>query len=265
MTERTSAPQQPGLTLAFDVYGTLIDTQGVTVKLTQLFNGNTDKAQAFAQRWREKQLEYTFRRGLMQYYANFATCTRDALNYTDQQYQTTLSDNDKDALLAQYAVLPAFADVHQSLCELKAAGYRLYAFSNGNANAVKQLLQQAGLRELFLDVISVESLCSYKPNPAVYVHFMRSADSGKGTNTSTDTGTNTATDTATDAIASKCWLISSNPFDVIGARCAGMNAAWVQRSPEAIFDPWGVEPTTTVATLTELPAALADINQRGPS
>jgi 2-haloacid dehalogenase len=33
---------------------------------------------------------------------------------------------------------------------------------------------------------------------------------------------------------------------------AGMRAAWVRRSPEALFDPWGSEPTLTVRSLTEL-------------
>ena len=35
------------------------------------------------------------------------------------------------------------------------------------------------------------------------------------------------------------WLISGNPFDVIGA-------------VSEVFDPWGVEPTLTVKNLSEL-------------
>jgi 2-haloacid dehalogenase len=31
-----------------------------------------------------------------------------------------------------------------------------------------------------------------------------------------------------------------------------MRAAWVQRSKDAIFDPWGIEPTITVNNLSEL-------------
>jgi 2-haloacid dehalogenase len=48
------------------------------------------------------------------------------------------------------------------------------------------------------------------------------------------------------------WMISSNPFDVIGSVSAGMRAAWIKRSPEAIFDPWGIEPTVTVNSLSAL-------------
>ena len=38
---------------------------------------------------------------------------------------------------------------------------------------------------------------------------------------------------------SDTWLVSSNPFDVIGAISAGMCAAWVKPTPDALFDSWG--------------------------
>ena len=54
------------------------------------------------------------------------------------------------------------------------------------------------------------------------------------------------------------WLISSNPFDVIGAISSGMRAAWVQRSPEVLFDPWGIEPTITLSSLSDLADKIID-------
>ena len=63
------------LTLAFDVYGTLVDTAGVARALSAW----VDDANAFALRWREKHLEYAFRRGLMRRYRPFDGCARDAL------------------------------------------------------------------------------------------------------------------------------------------------------------------------------------------
>ena len=65
------------LTLAFDVYATLIDTHGVIVALEKHVGA---KAHDFSRTWREKQLEYSFRRGLMQNYENFAVCTSNALD-----------------------------------------------------------------------------------------------------------------------------------------------------------------------------------------
>lgn len=221
------------LTLAFDVYGTLIDTQGVVSKL-QEFVG--DKAVCFSQTWRDKQLEYTFRRGLMQNYQNFSVCTSNALDYTCSFYKEHLSKQQRLALLDCYRTLSAFKDVQQGLSQLKKAGYSLYAFSNGSADAVETLLKAAGIRELFLGVISTDDVKSFKPNPAVYTHFL----------------------TESRASGSNAWLVSSNPFDVIGAISAGMNAAWVRRSQEAIFDPWGIEPTITVGSLLDLNEQLAN-------
>ena len=214
-------------TLAFDVYGTLIDTQGVESKLNELVG---DIATEFSKTWREKQLEYSFRRGLMENYENFAVCTKDALEYTCIYYKVSLTTEDKGELLNSYRTLPAHKDVKEGLAKLKAANFRLYAFSNGRADAVDELLTAAGIRDYFLGIISADDLKSFKPNPAVYQHFL--VTSGSPANNS--------------------WLISSNPFDVIGAISAGMKAAWIQRSKDAIFDPWGIEPTITVEVITRL-------------
>jgi 2-haloacid dehalogenase len=67
------------ITLGFDVYGTLIDTHGIIVTLERFIGS---KAAEFSRAWRDKQLEYSFRRGLMQNYENFAVCTGNAFDYT---------------------------------------------------------------------------------------------------------------------------------------------------------------------------------------
>ena len=215
------------ITLAFDVYGTLIDTHGVVSKLQEIIS---NKAEEFSRMWREKQLEYSFRRGLMQNYENFAVCTKNALDYTCSFYKIPLTEGQKTELLNIYRTLPAFNDVKEALTCLKAANFRMFAFSNGSEEAVETLLQVAGIRNFFLGVVSVDDLKTFKPNPGVYSYFLRKSG----------------------ASGNSAWLISSNPFDVIGAISAGMKGAWVRRSQEAIFDPWGIEPTLTVSSLCDL-------------
>ena len=215
------------VTLAFDVYGTLIDTHGVVAKLEEIVG---DRATNFSSTWRDKQLEYSFRRGLMQNYENFAVCTRDALEYTCDRYGLEIGQQDKQALLDIYRELPAFDDVEGALADLAARDCRLFAFSNGSAEAVETLLSAASIRDRFLGVVSCDDVRSFKPNPAVYAHFLRQAQ----------------------ATGDEAWLISGNPFDVIGAISAGMRGAWVRRTKDAIFDPWGIEPTITVTSLAEL-------------
>jgi 2-haloacid dehalogenase len=120
------------------------------------------------------------------------------------------------------------------LISLSQKGFKLLAFSNGTEDAVEGLLQNAGIRDLFVGVVSVDDLQTFKPNPDVYHYFTQKAGS----------------------ITSQTWLVSSNPFDVIGAVSAGLNAAWVQRSKSIIYDPWGVEPTVTIDSLINLESAL---------
>ena len=134
------------ITIGFDVYGTLIDTHGVVSEL-QTMIGN--KAKHFSQTWREKQLEYSFRRGLMQNYENFAVCTKHALDFTCSYYQIKLTKEKKNKLLDSYKTLPAFNDVKDGLVLLKKEKYQLYAFSNGSADAIETLLINAGIRDFF--------------------------------------------------------------------------------------------------------------------
>jgi 2-haloacid dehalogenase len=220
------------ITLAFDVYGTLIDTHGITFSLEK-YAGN--KAHEFSRIWREKQLEYSFRRGLMQSYESFDICTSNALDFTCAYLKIPLGRSDKDALMGQYKILPAFADVEEGLEKAKEGGFRMFAFSNGRADAIEALLKHAGIRDYFIDVISVDEMKSYKPNPCVYSHFLRRAGA-----------------TGADA-----WLVSGNSFDVIGAISSGMRAVWVKRSPDALFDPWGIEPTLIVNNFASLAEQIA--------
>ncbi len=219
-------------TIAFDVYGTLIDVHGIVQHLEQWIG---DDASAFSNRWRDKQLEYSFRRGLMRNYADFASCTHDALEYTCASFDNPLSISQKSTLMEQYKALPAYEDVAASLKKLQVSGHRLYAFSNGQAATVDSLLSFANIRTYFIDIISVETLRTFKPNPDVYEYFLKQ----------------------TCAEAQQTWLVSSNAFDIIGAHHAGLNTAWIQRDTNNIFDPWGAEPTVTANDLMAFSANLA--------
>ncbi|MBQ4833674.1 haloacid dehalogenase type II [Pseudoalteromonas sp. MMG010] len=216
-------------TLAFDVYGTLINTHGVLSLLENML-GDATTARAFSTTWREKQLEYSFRRGLMQNYIPFSKCTEHALEYSCLMHKRALSRTQKQQLLECYKTLPAFDDVATGLAKLKAHGYRLFAFSNGTRDAVNKLLEHAQIDHFFTAVVSADDIKTFKPNPGVYSHFLRQAQA---------TGAST-------------WLISSNPFDITGAISHGMRGGWIKRSDDAIFDPWEIQPSTIAADLCDL-------------
>lgn len=214
-------------TLAFDVYGTLIDTSGVYKSLESIIG---TEAQDFMEVWRNKQLEYSFRRGLMNAFVDFSIVTRDALEYCCLLFNKKLDASQIQILMDTYKVLPAFDDVASTLKNLPHEDYAKYAFSNGSAKAVSTLLKNADITNLFDGVVSVEKTKMFKPNPIVYKHFNDSTDSKK----------------------ENSWLISGNPFDVIGAISYGMKAVWVKRSTDTVFDPWRIEPTAVISGLQEL-------------
>lgn len=212
--------------LAFDVYGTLIDTQGVLTLLETYIGKN---AQVFSDTWRSKQLEYSFRKGLMGSYQPFSICTKQALNFCCDFFNISLSIEQKRTLLESYKELPAFADVTSALIELSQSCV-LVAFSNGEKESVEQLLNNANIRQYFSEVVSADEVKTFKPSPVIYQHLLKKTASS----------------------AENTWLISSNPFDVIGAKSQSINAAWVKRSNATVYDPWGIEPSLTIKQLGEL-------------
>lgn len=218
--------------IAFDVYGTLIDTQAVSGRLSELIG---DKAPAIARAWRQKQLEYSFRRGLMRDYRDFSECTRAALLYACRDAAVAISEDSAEQAMQAYAELDAFGDVRPGLDLLHDKGFSLYAFSNGSRQAVERLLQRAGIRQYFTDIVSVEDVRSFKPDPDVYAHLLRSCGLS----------------------AEKVFLVSGNPFDVLGAANVGIRTAWMRRDPNAVFDPWGVEPDITCGDFTRVAADIS--------
>ncbi len=222
-------------TLGFDVYGTLIDTAGVTGTLEKLI-GDDIAAAEFSDQWRQKQLEYTFRYGLMAQYQNFRICTRQALDYCCAQRQVDIAPQQRDNLMAQYLTLPAFDDVAAGLASLSESGVKMYAFSNGMPDDLEQLLGHAGIRTFFHGIVSVDEVSTFKPNPAVYHHFLK----------------------RTDSTAKESYLISGNAFDICGARAVGMQTVWLHRNPAVIFDPWEFTPHQEAASFADLATLFAD-------
>lgn len=217
--------------LAFDVYGTLVDPYGIQAQLERYL---PDDAPRVSEVWRQKQLEYTFRLAAMESYEDFAHVTRKALDHALAVVGQDLDEDHKDDLMARYDGLPAFEDAEPGLGRMQEAGHEMAAFSNGSPAMISAVLDNAALRPYLSASISVDEVKTYKPSPKVYRHAAgrlgRPVDEVR--------------------------LVSSNPFDVIGAEAAGMRAAWIDRSG-GVFDTLGPRPEMIVGTLVELADALA--------
>ena len=222
--------------LAFDMYGTLVDPIGIRKQLERYLS---DEALRVAEVWRQKQLEYTFLLTVMERYEDFEEVTRKALNYALAAAGQELYQDQKDVLIAQYNNLERFEDVEPGLGRLKEAGYPMVVFSNGAPHMLAALMDAAGLRSYFQGVVSVDEVKAYKPSPEVYRHVAGRLERPMG----------------------EVRLVSSNPFDSLGARVAGMQAAWVDRFG-GLFDTLGSPPEVVVETLIDLADALEDIQRR---
>ena len=221
------ANKRSNAVLAFDVYGTLIDPFHMEKHLRGAFGA---KAKEASELWRGKQIEYSFRRALMKKYRTFDVCTAQALRFVSSQFGIALSEEAQALLMSRYLHLPAYPDVTGALEELAARGFAIAACSNGTESAVRGLLDHAGVLPRFSQIVSVDHIRTFKPDPAVYEHLVRELRAPR------------------EAV----WLISSNPFDVIGAKACGLRTAWVQRDPKRTFDPWEFEPDVVVRSLGEL-------------
>ena len=218
--------------IAFDVYGTLVDPLEMGARLRPIAGEMADR---IAELWRTKQLEYSFRRAAMGAYRNFDECTRQALDFALRSFGVEVDDHEHARLLSSYRSLSPYPEAAQALWRLKQAGHAVVAFSNGVEASLRELLAHAGLLEYLDGVVSVDNVRTFKPDPRVYQYLVQRMERAPG----------------------DIWLVSSNPFDIIGAKAQGLTAAWIKRNPRAIFDDWEFEPDLTARDLADLAARLS--------
>lgn len=148
----------------FDAYGTLFDVAAAAERCRAALG---DAAGPLAALWREKQLQYTWLRGLMGEHADFWQVTGEALDYA--MGALSLDDRDLRArLMDLYLALDAYAEVEPVLKRLKAAGMRTAILSNGSPKMLDAAVQSAGLADSLDAVLSVEEVGVFKPHPDVY-------------------------------------------------------------------------------------------------
>jgi 2-haloacid dehalogenase len=212
--------------IGIDVYGTLVDPLEMNIYLRPLVG---DFAEKMAELWRSKQIEYTFRRAAMGRYENFDACSRQALAFTLQSLRIELSSEAQQRLLEEYRQLSAYPDAVSGLERLNRAGYQPVAFSNGVELTLRNLLHDAGILPHLRGIISVDDVKTFKPDPRAYFYLAQQLR----------------------CPVNNTWVVSSNPFDVIGAKSAGLKAAWIKRKADSVFDPWDIYPDLIARDLTE--------------
>jgi 2-haloacid dehalogenase len=192
--------------LVFDAYGTLYDVQSVRNLATELCG---DKGELITQLWRLKQLEYTWLRSLMRCYEDFWSVTRAALEFSLTSVGITPAASLCDRLMDRYLHLDLHEEAAQALESLR--DYQLAILSNGSPNMLKALVESSGLAGRFADVISVDRAKLFKPDPGCYA----------------------LVEPALGVSKEKVMFVSSNGFDVAGAKRYGFRVTWIERDGAA--------------------------------
>jgi len=236
--------------LVFDAYGTLYDVHSVYAKTEELCPGKGD---LITQIWRLKQLEYTWLQTSLQEYRDFTFLTRASLEFALRAVGIEPSNDVAKPLFDRYLELDPYPEAKDALGKLQSrGGYKLAILSNGSTAMLSALVKNSGL-DAYLDAtISVDGARKFKPHPDCYALV------GKVLGLNND-----------DVL-----FVSSNSFDVAGAKHFGFKVAWIRRGGGASMPVGPVLPAQmyrllrgnaetlgyvqdyTVSALTDLPGLL---------
>jgi 2-haloacid dehalogenase len=211
----------------FDAYGTLFDVHSVI----EAGRAITADPQALSTLWRQKQLEYTWLRSLMGRYEDFWVVTEGALRFALRRLGITAAEAQVQTLMDAYLSLACFPEVKAALAGLK--GAPLGILSNGSPAMLEAAVRTSGLGGVLQHVLSVDAVKVYKPSPKVYELGPR----------------------AFGLAAEAMLFVSSNAWDIAGAKAFGFRTCWCNRS-NAPMEELGVMADYEVARLDEIPDKL---------
>jgi 2-haloacid dehalogenase len=216
----------------FDAYGTLLDVHAAMARYAARLGPDWARMSAD---WRAKQIEYTWVRSLAgaAHHRDFWQLTQEALAFVAQRYgvgdAALLAD-----VLAAYRVLDAYPEVPAMLAALRDRGVARAILSNGEPGMLADAVRSAGIAALLDDVLSVEAVGVFKPEPRVYALVVDRFGLPR------------------DAVA----FFSSNPWDAFGALAFGFRVFWVNRLGQP--DEYGLRGRVTeLADLAFLPDVFA--------
>ena len=141
--------------------------------------------------------------------------------------------SDLDAAVAHvmggFLELPLHPDVPDGIRTLSASGARLVTLSNGSTEVAERLFATAGIREHFERLLSVDDAGVWKPAPGAYAYAARTCSADPAT----------------------MMLVAVHPWDIDGAKRAGMRTAWINRRGQ-LYPRHFLAPDHSVAAVSEL-------------
>jgi 2-haloacid dehalogenase len=217
----------PPKAFVFDAYGTLFDVHSVI----EAGRAVTADPQTLSTLWRQKQLEYTWLRSLMDRYEDFWAVTEAALRFALRRLGIAATDGQVQALMDAYLSLACFPEVKAALGSLK--GARRGILSNGSPRMLEAAVRSGGLTASLEHVLSVDAVKTYKPSPKVYELGPR----------------------AFELEADEMLFVSSNAWDIAGAKAFGFQTCWCNRA-NAPMEELGLTADYEVMRLDQIPTKL---------
>ncbi len=129
-------------------------------------------------------------------------------------------------LLQAFREVPVHPDVAPALKRLAEAGVPAFALTNGGVAAAELILERAGVRFMFADVLSVDAVAHWKPRPEPYEYAAQVAGVPR----------------------SRLAMVAVHPWDLHGAAAAGLVTGWARRGRRS-FPPVFRRPTVEAADL----------------
>lgn len=197
--------------LTFDLFGTVLDLGGsLTPYIAEFVQGRDaiDRVDpdAFWGQLRHRQRIEQYQDSLLQLgHTGYLETARKAFVYVARLNDLAPSDDEVDAFMRGWQQLSPFPDVADGLRRLDAQ-FDLVALSNGNPWFLDHLVRNR-IKFDFHDVISVEVVGAFKPHPGIYRRAARLLNLEPG----------------------EIIMVSSNSFDVMGARTCGLRGIFVNR------------------------------------
>jgi 2-haloacid dehalogenase len=226
----SSASPRPIRAIAFDALA-VFDAGSVVARCERAFPG---QGEHLAASWRLRQFEYTWIRAVSRRpYIDFWHITQDALVYAAKSMSLDLSLSTRSELMDEWLSLRPWPDSVPALRALKSAGLRLAVLSNFTAAMQRECVHGSDLDGLFDDLLSTDAAGAFKPDPRAY----QLAVSATGFNR--------------EEIA----FAAFGGWDAAGSKSFGFRTIWINRQGLPVEE-LGVEPDTTLSTLTGMAASL---------
>jgi 2-haloacid dehalogenase len=196
-------------TLTFDAFGTILDLATSHAPLLREFVRSRNSgvtAESLWDRWRYRQRIEQYQDN--QFYAGhygYLASSRRALVYTLRALRLPFDEADIRRIMEGWQELVPFRDAVPGLERLRNK-FKLVVLSNGERDYLAHLVKNR-VQFDFDQVISVEDVGVFKPNPQVYRYAARMLK----------------------AEPCELMMVSSNSFDVVGARASAFRGAYVNR------------------------------------